>query len=333
MYKYVVHSEIDYVKWDACIDNANNGTIYALSWYLNIVSPGWHAIIKHDKDQYISVFPITHFLKFGVMRFIQQPHFANQLGLVHQEKISQEDLNAVLEMIRSRFYYVINYPLNIGNTNLVEREVDSTDTLYHKQFSFSMNVSYQLDLSSDYKNLFTCFTKDRQNNVRKALKNDLTVSKSDDIEALICMFRDNTASRIYGGVKPYQYELLRKLFSETTKRGLSEIYAVKNPNNELLSSSLFFIYKNLIIKFFNASTTKGRDLNGDTFLMHHVLNKFSAQDKIFDFERASLDSINKYKESYGAHRTYYSCINYNNLPRIIEMLRKIRYNALSKGNN
>ncbi len=43
--QYLKHHEIDKQRWDACIQEARNAQIYALSWYLDVVTPGWEAIV------------------------------------------------------------------------------------------------------------------------------------------------------------------------------------------------------------------------------------------------------------------------------------------------
>ncbi|OIP03307.1 MAG: hypothetical protein AUJ97_04685 [Bacteroidetes bacterium CG2_30_32_10] len=54
--RYLKHKEIDKDKWDNCIEKAFNGIIYAYSWYLDIVSENWDALIE---DDYKTVFPLT----------------------------------------------------------------------------------------------------------------------------------------------------------------------------------------------------------------------------------------------------------------------------------
>ena len=49
-----VHKEIDKAKWDVCIQaKPKNAIVYAYSWYLDIVSPGWSALVE---DNYTTVF-------------------------------------------------------------------------------------------------------------------------------------------------------------------------------------------------------------------------------------------------------------------------------------
>ena len=41
MITYLTHDQIDKTLWDHCIAQAPNGLVYAWSWYLDIVHPGW----------------------------------------------------------------------------------------------------------------------------------------------------------------------------------------------------------------------------------------------------------------------------------------------------
>jgi len=59
--KYLKHNQIDKQKWDSAIENAQNGLAYALSWYLDIVSPNWDALIFGD---YEMVMPLIHKKKY-----------------------------------------------------------------------------------------------------------------------------------------------------------------------------------------------------------------------------------------------------------------------------
>ena len=91
--KYFQHSEIDKAKWDAYIEKSSNVMLYAYSWYLDIVSPNWVALIKGD---YKVVFPLPAKKKLGVS-YISQPLFTQQLGLFSYDnsKSIEEFLSAI----------------------------------------------------------------------------------------------------------------------------------------------------------------------------------------------------------------------------------------------
>jgi hypothetical protein len=59
-----------------------NGIVYAYSWYLDIVSPGWDALVK---DDYKSVMPLTWRKKYGI-KYLYQPFFTQQLGVFSSDK-------------------------------------------------------------------------------------------------------------------------------------------------------------------------------------------------------------------------------------------------------
>ena len=46
MIQYLEHNQIDKKKWDATVEECGN--IYAYSWYLDIVHPGWEALVEED---------------------------------------------------------------------------------------------------------------------------------------------------------------------------------------------------------------------------------------------------------------------------------------------
>ena len=60
--RYIQHEEIDKAKWDSCIANAGNSLIYGYTWWLDNISPGWHALVLNDYD---AVMPLTWRKKYG----------------------------------------------------------------------------------------------------------------------------------------------------------------------------------------------------------------------------------------------------------------------------
>ena len=84
--RFLQHREIDKVKWDQRLETALTSRIYAYSWYLDVVSPNWCALIE---DDYESIFPIPIQKRIGIF-YISQPLFTQQLGL-----FSSKDSNSV----------------------------------------------------------------------------------------------------------------------------------------------------------------------------------------------------------------------------------------------
>ena len=56
----VIHlrnSEIDRTNWDNCIAQSANQLTYAHSWYLDVVSPQWEALVDENYD-YVMPLPV-----------------------------------------------------------------------------------------------------------------------------------------------------------------------------------------------------------------------------------------------------------------------------------
>ena len=52
---FVSHNQIDKSKWDYCMDKSINRSVYGISWYLDIVSENWDALIYGDYELIIPV--------------------------------------------------------------------------------------------------------------------------------------------------------------------------------------------------------------------------------------------------------------------------------------
>jgi hypothetical protein len=330
MLRYLKHHELDQEAWDRCVNESPNGNIYSLSTYLNIVAPAWEGLVIEESKEYLGVMAIPQFKKFNLMRFVREPYWVNQLGLIHRHQRHEIEFENVLQCIFERNSLLVNYPLSIDNLRFLpvlesisERDARCTFQTYH---------SYHLKLSAQYNQIVDNFADDRKQNLKKAMRNNLSFTETDDLETLIKMFSENIAPRIYGGVLPHQYELLRKLYRDLQAQRLCKIYQVADVTGKPITSSLFYFYKNQVIKFLSAPTTLGRKLHGDTFLMAEVIKRFAGEDRILDFERASSEGINNYKESFGSEKVSYPALTFDNLPWAVRTFKRIRFKLLSKRN-
>src|ERR1019366_1761696 len=95
MVKHISHSKINFKKWDNCIANSVNSAIYAYSWYLDIVSPGWEALVAAD---YKTVMPLTQNSKYGI-NYLRQPFFTQQLGVFSTSELTEAILTDFLTAI------------------------------------------------------------------------------------------------------------------------------------------------------------------------------------------------------------------------------------------
>ena len=72
--QHLRHKDIDFEKWDNAMNLCTNRLCYANSWFLNIVSPKWEALVSEDYN-YLMPLPVKRKYKIP---YIVQPHLAQQ---------------------------------------------------------------------------------------------------------------------------------------------------------------------------------------------------------------------------------------------------------------
>ena len=97
---YLPHNEIDFSKWDHCIDSASNSLIYGYSYYLDHMAKNWDALVLGNYD---AVMPLTWNRKYGVY-YLYQPFLTAQLG-VFGNSINADMIEEFLQSIPPRFRY------------------------------------------------------------------------------------------------------------------------------------------------------------------------------------------------------------------------------------
>ena len=123
------HNNIDKQKWDACITNANNGVVYAYSFYLDAMAKNWEALVLND---YEMVMPLTYNKKYGIY-YLYQPPFCAQLGVFGNE-LTKEIVEKFIATIPLKYKYwdvYLNY-----------KKIYHT----HKKISFFLLYTYSLSL-------------------------------------------------------------------------------------------------------------------------------------------------------------------------------------------
>ena len=181
MIQYIKHENLDTEKWDRCIKRAVNSLPYAFSWYLDVVCAQWDALVLND---YEAVFPLPYKQKLGIS-YLYTPFWVQQLGLFSLTCEALERSDDFVKAIPKHFRYVdlnMNNPAPIGEI---------------KGVRLKENANYVLYLSKDYKSLNADYSTNNKRNLKKALKQDLTLFKNDSPKELIRMFRSNR-----GGAPP-----------------------------------------------------------------------------------------------------------------------------------
>lgn len=153
--------------WDAFVARSPQGSLYASSWYLDALVPGWQALVVCKGDVWQAVMPLGIRRKFGIA-YALQPPFCQYLGvlfapfegkihrIVHRKR---EALQALLnDMPRNLRYWSYNF----------SPAFDYFLPFSRRQCTITPRINYRLDIDRPLKTIAADFSSSVTNHLKKA---------------------------------------------------------------------------------------------------------------------------------------------------------------------
>ncbi|MCF6296780.1 MAG: hypothetical protein L3J08_02160 [Flavobacteriaceae bacterium] len=289
MIKYLLHNEIDFVKYDQCIFESKNSLIYGYSWYLNCVAPNWDVIVLNN---YEAVMPLPNRKKYGI-NYIFQPSWVQQLGVFSKDIIDKNLINNFLNAIPKKF-------------KLIDINFNSENRFKHKNLSPKDN--FILNLNNSYKKIRLNFSQGRKSNINQAKRFELKIEEYNEIDSLIEVFVNNKGKEI--GNLIFNFESLKTLVHSLQLANKVKILYVKSQKDELLGGAIFIFDKNRITYLFSALKKEGRKKQAMSFLINYIIESNTNSKLIFDFEGSVINEIAQFFKSFGATKEVYYNFNH-----------------------
>lgn len=306
MIRYVTHDEINFRKWDHCIDRSVNGIFYAYSWYLDLVAESWDALIEGD---YRSVMPLPFKKKYGFYH-IYQPFFTQQLGIFSTHSLSA--------MVSNRFFQAIP-----DKFKLVDIQLNTYNKLeYLEGVRSSPLPTYELDLIGPYNKLLKAFSTNTIRNIAKARKSNVYTTSSGHPEDIIQVFRNNRGRQIKTFTES-DYTTLKHLIYKGISKGVVQIYSAYSSQNELCAGLVFFRSHSKVVFLFSGATPLSRS-NGAMFLLFdHFIRDHAGQNLVLDFEGSSDSNLARFYRGFGSKECVFLRTKLNRLPFWLKPLPEI----------
>ena len=303
MIRYIPHSQIDFEKWDHCIEGSVNGIFYAYAWYLDMVSPGWDALVEND---YQSVMPLPHRTKSGVT-YLYQPFFIQQMGVFSAASLTSQVTDRFLKAIPPQFKYV-NF--NLNTYNQIEDK---------SQFKISSGQTHHLDLIEPYKQLKKRYSENNRRNIKKAEKNGVFITSHGRPEDIISAFRQYRGKQLRS-FSEEDYNVLKHIIYAGIHRGMATIMTAYSAENTFCGGVVFFKSHKKVVFLFSGSTPLARK-NGAMFLLVDAfIKQMAGQDLVLDFEGSSQPELARFYKGFGSKECVFLQLEKNNLPFGIKQL-------------
>jgi len=299
---YCKYQQIDKTKWDACISHADNGLVYAYSYYLDAMAKHWDALVLND---YEAVMPLTWNKKYSIY-YLYQPPFTACLG-VFGRSLHAETMAAFLQSVPAKFKYWDIY-FNPGNLFTIS------------DFNLYQRMNYVLPLGHNYESLYNAYRDNIKRNIKKSEQFGLSIHKDVAIAAILQLAKEQAGA--FTSVADDDFIRFKKLYGLLYKKEQATTYAVYTKENELMASAVFLFSHNRAYYIMVGNHPNGKTLGASHALINAFIKDHAGEDIILDFEGSDIPSLAFFYSSFGAVEEKYSAVKLNRLPGLVKWLKK-----------
>ena len=287
---------IDYEKWDQCINASINGLIYTTSVYLDHLADHWTGFVLND---YEMVMAVAWRKKYGI-RYSYAVPFIQQLGIICQKRNANENL--FLQALTSYCRYG-DYPFNFGNS--IGKTTDC--------------VNFILPLDRKYEDISRGFASDVLQNIRRAEGGDIQYKTGEIDEAVDCY------RRLYGrqsGISEEEFKRFRALCNVLDKRGNLIVRKATLSNDSLLAAVVLPNDKRRMYNVMNSTLPEGKSKEANYFLLSRLWKEYEQSGMIFDFEGSSIPGVRDFYRKFGSVNQPYYKLHFNHLSWPMKLFKK-----------
>jgi hypothetical protein len=283
MIRYLKHEDIDKEQWNIALRNCQNRIVYATSWYLDIVSPDWEALVE---DNYKSIMPLPAKKRYG-LAYLIQPLFVQQLGIFSPDPVNHGLVDSYLQAIPKKFLWQCFY-------------WNSKNPINHIPGS-SVRINYELSLDRTYESIFSDYSENTKRNLVKAGKAAIHVEKTNNF----CGFHE--CYQLHNKLSPNEIEVfqLQQIIDASVSKNTGQIMLARDAKKEIVAGAFFLTEFDSIIYLTSFVYPKGYSHSAMFLLMDDLIKRYSSSRNLFDFEGSMVPGIARFFSGFGAVESEY----------------------------
>jgi hypothetical protein len=276
MIEIIPFKKIDPKKWNTCVANSKRGNIFGLYESISEACSNWVGVVLNDYDAVLAV-PVKK--KLG-LTYSWHPQFMGPLGVYGGTKKIQKEM---LNQLSSLSWWIKMYYWQERKA----KKLRIKDRVYQV---LSLKETTIGDIRSRY-------NENTKRNIKKADKLGLTVTRSENVNMVIKIFKENKGGQI-DNIDDNSYILLKKLMDHwtQTKNGyVTEVYQ----DQTLLAIGYFLVWKNTVIYYKGAVTEEGKTAGAMHYLIDHEIEQHAGKLSRFDFGGSNTTSVARFYKGFG----------------------------------
>ena len=301
MIRYLKNNEIDKVLWDQCISQADFPMADNMSWYLDIVSPGWSALVL---DDYKVVMPLPVRRKLGIA-YVYRPLFVQQLGL-SGKNISQELLTDFLHAI----------PVEI---KLADIFLNESNHIPSEEYKWKENKNFILDIGQAYEQIERGYNRNCRRNMKKAVSAGLRFCPSISIDDFAGLLLEQITEQKGSFSKKERIQFLA-LLGEILNREAGELVGIQNEQGELQAAGFYVFSFNRLLFKVCGSSPEGKENQAMYILIDEQIKRHAGKFRWYDFQGSNIEGIAYFNSTFGALPGVYYSLHINRMHGLLKVL-------------
>ncbi len=286
MIEAIPFEKIDQKKWNNCVQESEHKNIYGLYDSICTACDHWIGIVYND---YEAIMALPMKKKLG-LSYSWHPQFMGPLGIFGEEVTTEIRSKMFATIIEHSWWIKMHYWQDQSEI----KEIKTTERIYQ-----------QLDLADrSMDNIRLNYNDNTKRNLKKAIKQNLSIRKTDDSEQLILVFKENKGDQIKN-IKEESYVLLKKLTDHWIKKGMGHIMTVY-AGSDLAAIGCFLTWGKRLIYYKGAVTEAGKTNGAMHYLIDQEIELHLSGCSSFDFGGSNTESVARFYKGFGGtDRMYY----------------------------
>jgi hypothetical protein len=293
----IPNAQLDKARWDERVLAAKpQGFFFLLSWYLDVVAPGWEGYVL---GAYEGIYPIVPHQKLGVS-YTHMPFLTRSFVPIG---FNEQQTAQLSKYLAQRFSY-----LQLAGVPL-EAPVDEHVRVYQA-----------LDLTTFA--LAQC-SENHRRQYKKAAQQGFELETSVNPEGLISLFRTVKGAE-FTHLKDADYAMLARLMEEANRRGVLRQFSLWE-KGELVGAAAYLEVNGQALYLKGAITPEAMKVGGMVYLHVEAMKALSASCISIDFGGSNAKGLGDFNRKFGARDVEYLLLIKNSLAKPLAWLAKRKF--------
>lgn len=310
----IERGQIEDAVWNDFIARSPQAAPYGCSWYLDMVWPGWKAIVVSEKGgQWLAVMPLKISKKYGIA-YVFNPPFCQYVGIFfgQVEKKNATLTFALKKRLVKAIVEVLPTEMKVFNVKFAP-EFDYPLPFYWADFELNARYSYWLDNQQDKSVIFKNFEERTRTYINKAVKSKLAVQSVEDIDAIVGLATERNNY-------PFDAPLLKKLWAALRQQKIGVALEVRDTDRQLHAGLIYVQFQHKIILLFTSLNIKFGQQGGMPLAIWRVIESAGQEVQVIDFEGSMLEPLEHFFRGFGTRPVPYLQIQKNTFPKPVRWL-------------